>query len=332
MHTPAARPFAPTPLAQVRPVSYEDAFLIGDLLTSTITVLAGEPKAGKSLLVAGMIRALVEGDQTFLGQPVLRKIDSVVYGFTDDGADSELRSRLLSTRAFDSVEVWPMHETSDAEAWTRLQRGLVERGAGLFVLDTIVGSLGLDEDIASGTTAAYIVSRVRPIAEAGVPVLLVTHTPKGIGEGGTVASSPMGGRAIAGGTRGVIALRRSKGRGLRIEATLNRAKTDLDLKVRVHPDTSLGAHSEVPVWSLAGGTEKATGSGWDKDDLAGRIIRDQPEVGTYSGLAKVYATEVGASVTTVRQALGPLIRYENGRWTRSTPLALVGDSQSSPAA
>src|SRR5690242_11943249 len=111
------------PLAQVPRLTYDEAFLIEDLLTSRITFLTGEPKAGKSALVAGMVRALVEGHPQFVGQRVLRRVNHVVYGFSDDAADGELRERFEGTEATKRISVLPIHALSDPD-WRALPEQL----------------------------------------------------------------------------------------------------------------------------------------------------------------------------------------------------------------
>ncbi|ATW49163.1 hypothetical protein CGZ69_15885 [Streptomyces peucetius subsp. caesius ATCC 27952] len=94
-------------LHQIEHVPYEKAFLIGDLLTSNITMLVGEPKAGKTNFAAGMSAALLNGADEFLGRPVLRPCRRIVFGLTDDGAEGELRERLHGAVPRDSVTVFP---------------------------------------------------------------------------------------------------------------------------------------------------------------------------------------------------------------------------------
>lgn len=166
-------------LHQIERVPYEDAFLIGDLLTTRTTVLSGEPKAGKTLLSAGMGIALLNGEPTFLGQPVLRKLDHIVFGVTDDGAPEELKERLHGAVADDAVTVFPVEDPGDRDPsyWAGIGADLAELRPGLFVLDNIIGALAPGEDIASSVTAQRIMRSLRPISEAGIPTLLVTHTP-----------------------------------------------------------------------------------------------------------------------------------------------------------
>lgn len=297
-------------LKDVVPESHDDAFLIDDLLTSRMTFLTGEPKAGKSLFVAGMLRALLEGHDEFIGQRVHRRLESVVYGFTDDGAESELQGRLAGTEAVEGVLLQPMYAAS-LETWEGLVTRLLDVDAGLFVLDTVMGALGQGEDIAAGPTAQRIIDCVRPISQAGIPVLLVTHTPKGVGEGLTTASSVMGGRGMAGGVRGVIALRKAGG-NRRITTSINRARHDLDIGVQVGPEAP---GSDVPVWSVRAsrGPARTEKPSW-KDRLVERVVKDQPAVLTAVAVAKLYATDMGVSANTIRAELPRLLELDDGVW------------------
>ncbi|MFD3946109.1 AAA family ATPase [Streptomyces sp. NPDC058579] len=303
-------------LQQIDRVSYEESFLIGDLLTSRITVLAGEPKAGKTLLSAGMVAALVNGEAEFLGLPVHRTVRHVVFGLTDDGAEEELKERLLDTVPDEAVTIFPVEHTGAPGYWAGVLEDLLSIGADLFVLDNVVGSLASGEDIASSVVAQRLIDDLKPISRAGIPVLLITHTAKA-GEGATTASAPIGGRAMAGGARGVIALRKSNRHGLRIQTAINRAREDRDLRVTVR---RASADSEVPVWEREGTDLRVTKRDemdW-KSGLADRIIREQPEDTTHNGLAKRYAPDLGKSVDHVRKELMKVVTHIEGRWSVHT--------------
>jgi hypothetical protein len=303
-------------LHQIERVPYEDAFLIGDLLTTRITVLSGEPKAGKTLLSAGMGIALINGDPTFLGQPVLQKLDHIVFGLTDDGAPEELKERLSGAVPDNAVTIFPVEDRGEPDYWTGICEDLVDMKPGLFVLDNIIGALAPGEDISSPVTAQRIMRSLRPISEAGIPMLLVTHTPKGAAEGTSVASSPIGGRAIGAGARALIALRNSGKQGRRIQTAINRGTEDLDLKVTVRRASK---SSEVPVWERAEVGLKVVSPPETKswaEDLITRIIKEQPEETTYTPLSKRYASKVGRSPETVRQKLRDALEHVDGRWVR----------------
>lgn len=305
------------PLGQVERLAYEDAFLIEDLVTSRITFITGEPKAGKSALVAGMVRALTEGHEEFIGQKVLKQVDHVVYGFSDDAADAELRERFEGTAARERISVLPIHALSDDD-WTNLPEKLVEVRADVFVVDTVLGSLGADDDIAQSLVATKVIARLRPIAEAGVPVIAVTHTPKGNVEGLSVASGVMGGRAMAAGGRGIVALRKSAGGFRRIQTSINRARVDLDVKVSLRPECE---GSEVPVWQRMDRREKGPVVNWR--GLADRLVAEQPG-GSRTAVFDALATEVGCSRPTVTKHLDGLVELHEGAWRR-TPAHLADD-------
>lgn len=302
-------------LNQIDRVPYEDAFLIGDLLTTRITLLSGEPKAGKTLLTAGMSTALINGEQEFLGQPVLQKIDHIVFGLTDDGAPEELKERMHGAVPDDSVTIFPVEDSGDSIYWPGTLDDLIDMKPGLFVLDNILGALAPGEDISSPVTAQRIMRSLKPISEAGIPTLLVTHTPKGSAEGMTVASSPIGGRAIAAGARAVIALRNSGKHGRRIQTAINRATEDLDLKVTVRPASK---SSEVPIWERAHAKLQCEPSiqattPWQRL-LAEQILMEQPEETSMAGLAHRYADTVGKGDSTIRAELRKLLVHTGEKW------------------
>jgi hypothetical protein len=309
------------PLDQVKRVPYRDAFLIGELLTSRITILAGEPKTGKTLLAVGMVTALLNGDSEFLGLPVHRRLERVVFGLTDDGADEELGERFAGT-GFDRsrITVFPAVDTDTDAYWTELTRDLVDHRADLFVFDNILGGLGRGEDISSPVTAASIIRNLRQVATAGIPVLAVTHTAKGTSEGLSVASSPIGGRAIAGGARGIIALRSRKAGGRVIETAINRAMENLNLPVHV---TRAAADSDAPVWTVRppkGGrhlhevTDRA-------QEMAAHILATQPEEKTLNAVATRFAKDFDWKPETARRRLRGRVEHDGAQWVPAAEAA-----------
>ncbi|MFI6059144.1 AAA family ATPase [Streptomyces sp. NPDC051286] len=302
-------------LHQIEHVPYEKAFLIGDLLTSNITMLAGEPKAGKTNFAAGMSAALLNGADEFLGLPVLRPCRHIVFGLTDDGAEGELRERLHGAIPRDSVTVFPVEDTSQPGYWQGVHDDLVALGADLFVLDNVLGALGDGEDVASSVTARNTIDKLKSVSKSGIPVLAVTHTPKGNGEGLTTASAPIGGRAMAGGVRGVIVLRKSK-KGRSIQTAINRARSDLDIAVTMRTASN---GSEIPIWERVESGLKVVSlpkaKTWD-EDLIARIIEEQPEEESALALSKRYAPVVDRKAETVRPKLRDRLERVDGRWVR----------------
>jgi hypothetical protein len=311
-------------LDQIRSIPYRDAFLIRDLLTSSTTFLSGEPKSGKTLLAVGMVIALLNADAHFLELPIYRRVDRVVFGLTDDGAEEELKARFEGAVPPRSVIVFPIRGTSRSGYWEGVRDDLAQSNAGLFVLDNVLGALGEGQDISSSVVAQSVAETLRLIASAGVPVLAVTHSPKGAGEGLTVASSVIGGRAIAAAGRGVISLRDSSAKGKRIFTRINRAHEDLELKVDV---VQAGPESDVPVWCLVhrkvkGEVRERPAAKRSKEmgdamaGLAGHLVHDQPE-GLTSFRAVVTSgihEGFGVSKSAVIRRLKGYIHWDGSRW------------------
>ncbi|MDX3090992.1 AAA family ATPase [Streptomyces sp. ME02-6978a] len=303
-------------LDQIEAVPYEQAFLISDLLTTNITMLSGEPKAGKSLLAAAMATTLINGHSDFLGLPVHQRLDHIVFGVTDEGAAAELKARLAGTVPDNSVTVFPVEDTGRESFWHSVLEDLARMRPGLFVLDNVIGALAPGEDISDPSAAARFMRSVRPISSAGIPTLLVTHTPKGTAEGMTVASSPIGGRQFGAAARSLITLRNSGKKGRRIQTAINRAREELDLKVAVRRPT---ADSEVPLWEREETRPNVVplreAKPWHLD-LADRIVREQPTETTIKGLAHKYAQDVGRKPDTIRPKLTEVLTRSDDRWVR----------------
>lgn len=316
------------PLSQVKRVPYEEAFLIEDLLTSRLTILSGEPKTGKTLLAVGMVTALLNGDDDFLGQRVHRRVEHVAFGLTDDGAEEELHERFVASDR-DKITSFSALRIGSEGSWSEVARELVESRADLFVYDNILGGLGAEDDIASSLTAANVVKNLRRVVEAGIPVLAVTHTAKGNSEGLSVASSPIGGRALAGGARGIIALRMSRDGGRVIETAINRARENLRLPVEV---TRPKEDSELPLWTIrqprAAGPSKRKSADDRAREMAARILAEQPSENSWNAVAMRYAGGFGWSPETARKHLAKFITYDEEAETRWVP---VGEPEAQAA-
>lgn len=306
----------------------QSQFLIDGLVSSRMTILAGEPKAGKSLLTVAMAAALLEGDGDFLGRPVRTRLGKVAFGLTDPDGLSETRGRLEGLITdLDRVIGTDVRDDGTGTYWGRVADALKENRADLFILDNVLGALPGDANIADPLTARRFLDGIDKIMHAGIPVLVVTHTAKPSMEGGYGGgtSSPIGGRLFGARPRAVLSLMRSKKEGVRLQADTNHAeRVELPLTVVVRDD---GA----PVWTVTEkaperATERATPRPDWRRELADRIVADNPACGSLREVAATYAAGVEKSPETVRQRLGGYVTHQGGRWVRTggTPLTVVG--------
>ena len=154
----------------------QEDWLIPGLLGSSLTLLSGEPKIGKSLFAAHMVKALLNEEQ-FLGSvpnPAQHKIAWV--GF-DSNWVKELKERIPKNMG--NLYIHPPINYRENEKWTELSNSLESEEISLLVVDHLYGlSDGLDLNNHNEVDIA-----MRPIMEIvnkkSIPVLLIAHAGKG---------------------------------------------------------------------------------------------------------------------------------------------------------
>lgn len=315
------------PMSAVPPANRTSQFLIDGILSSQMTILAGEPKAGKSLLSVALAAALTEGYGEFLGRAVNRRLNRVAFGLTDPDGLSETRGRIEGlTTDLDRVIGTDIHDSGrDPEYWQRVAGALKGNGADLFILDNVLGALPPNANIADPLTARTFLDGVDAIMHAGIAVLIVTHTPKPGGEGSFGAggpSSPIGGRLFGARPRAVLSLKRSRARGVSLRADTNHAEGfELPLTVTVRDDGS-------PVFQVGqdegkpGKRERAPETIDWRVALADRIVAENPPTPSLREAAGRYAHGVGRTPETVRKVIGEYVEHDGSRW-RPKPLRAV---------
>lgn len=295
-----------------------EPYLIDGFLSSTATIIAGDPKAGKTTLVAGAVAALLRGDESFLGLAVTGHLGRVVFGVTDAGARSELRKRFHGLGLDDRIDVFDA-ALMESDDWPLLAEYLVAQKVDLYVHDNVGNGLGLAEDIAEARTARLVVERFKAIQSRGVTVLLVTHTAKGNQDGRNTASAPIGGRPFAAWPRSVAVVRRSEDKGtrLRVESNLS---APLELPLHVEFD------GDVPRWTLGQPAErKRREARQSKEQVwvhaVERIIAEQPDATSINALATWLGEmmpELGRPQT-LRKKLPDWVTWTGATWERTDP-------------
>jgi hypothetical protein len=196
----------------------------GFLAPGSLTMLAGHPFAGKSMLVSGLLRAFETGEP-FLGRTT--KAASALLVTEEDQAS--LRERAGRFGLFGIRSEYLDRSLSVGHDWSALIAGATERALAkehrLLVIDTFPGLAGLGDE--QENDAGAITSRLQPLqvaAGAGLAVLFLHHMNN--------ANQPRGSKAF----RGVVDtsirfLRTAKSRSFRLE-TETRSTTSLSRSLR----------------------------------------------------------------------------------------------------
>jgi hypothetical protein len=299
------------------PEQDRETHLVSGLLSTTLTVLAADPAVGKTHYACGIGAALLNGEQTFLGREVTRRLDSVVFVCTDaDGANSVRRRIAPLVNEPDRVRAWASdYPTSGAVVWDDVVRKVRAMSPGLLIIDNVPGVVADPND--AGEAKAF----TRPLldlAEQGTAVLLLTHTSKpGMRGPAQGVNAPTGSRYWSAPARVKSSMTvRADGRRQVIAHNNDGESVQID----AHLDVLAGS----PLWSPWSGNGSSpqqregklpAAERWDK--LADRIVIEQPPgVDTLRRLGKHYAAEVGATVDTVRTNLNTRVRWTGDRWER----------------
>jgi hypothetical protein len=191
----------------------------GFLAHGSLTMMAGHPFAGKSMLVSGLLRALETGE------PFLeRKTKAASALLVTEEDQASLRERAGRFGLFGIRSEYLDRSRSVGHDWSTLIAAATEEALAkehrLLVIDTFPGLAGLGDE--QENDAGAITSRLQPLqvaAGAGLAVLFLHHMNN--------ASQPRGSSAI----RGVVDtsirfLRRPKSPSFRLE-TETRSTTNL---------------------------------------------------------------------------------------------------------
>lgn len=153
------------------PVSDASFWLVPDLVCSSLTLLYGESKAGKSLFVCQLVRSLVDG------RPVLGRAPAVTGKVlilcSDAGAVSEYQHRLtkMGVRNAEDVVLVPVATGISAQRWEDLSELAGVSGFCLVVLDHATGVLEGDVNTREPWQDLW-----RRVMGLGAPALVVSHS------------------------------------------------------------------------------------------------------------------------------------------------------------
>lgn len=187
------------------------------LAHGTILELVGPPKAGKTTLVLGLLRALVDGDP-FLDRPTA---GGPVVVLTEQGPTS-LRAVLVRTELAEREDIHLLlHRDARGHRWRDVVATAAARcaavGARVLVVDTLPAFAGLAGE--SENNAGDALEAMEPLlaaAAGGLAVLVNRHRRKGAQGGGSlgdIADEGRGSGAFSGAVDVILSLRRPSGGG-----------------------------------------------------------------------------------------------------------------------
>jgi archaellum biogenesis ATPase FlaH len=162
-------------------------WLIDGLLHPHLTLLSGQPKAGKTLFAAHIVRSLLTG-QELCGRPVDGREHKVLWLGVDGDWRADIHrllkapSSVLVPDQTDNFRHW------DEERWALMAREAASDGVTLLVVDHLLG-IANGANLNDAHEVTPIFERLANFCDAGVAVLLLTHAGNNVSQKGRAASS-----------------------------------------------------------------------------------------------------------------------------------------------
>lgn len=285
----------------------DDLFIIDGLVSSRSTLIFGEPKAGKSLYTAGIVASLVTG------KPFLSREVHVPEGgwrplicWTDDGGDSEYKTRIFNTIGYNApavnfVGLPPMRDRH----WDQLADIVRETRSNILVFD-VLSQLVLG-DLNKVEVVSEVLERLRKFTHEDIPIIVVAHSSEKSYKGHR-KDVPIGHTSISGGFRWRSYLTLSGTGKWTVRADGNRGD-----KVEVQFTSLVRDTPKFEVASEKSGTELREDSRRRKQDRSketldhnqkiGRFISDLPATLSDRETAAKIAEKFGGSPETHRKKL-----------------------------
>ena len=296
-----------------------DPFLVDSLISSAYTILAAEPAVGKTHLAVALVAALINQDETLLGQEVRRRgLQRVRVVSTDPKGDEAFRLRLLPllqpTQATDlrvtTAECW------DADRWQRAVEELICDGVELLIIDHVIG---LVSDANDPVEAKWWTTLFTRLAMRGCAVLALTHTAKP-GERGPShgANAPYGNRLWGAAPRTVVAMTTNSD-GVRTLKAFNNdgPAATLCATLEVEGAAPRWHPAEAPSPKRSAPRQRGERTRHDRSAWLDKVVEQAPPgLGSKKAVYQWLSTEVGKSEAHLKEVLGPLFEMRDGRPVR----------------
>jgi hypothetical protein len=156
-------------------------WIIPGLLHRKLNVIYGLPTGGKSTWTYNLAAAYLAGTGAFMGRPVHVPGGSkrVAFITTDDDGADDAADAMTALGWADRVGVYEFGLPERGRPlvdWAEAAATLVGGGYGLVVVDNAAGLLGDNESTNADNDARKVVSKMRALTQAGLSVVLLTHS------------------------------------------------------------------------------------------------------------------------------------------------------------
>jgi hypothetical protein len=220
----AAGAFRPIPIGELLAEDLPPLSWIWEpfLPNGGLVVLAGDPKAGKSTLVCALALAVAQG-RPFLGYPV-KQTGVLILALEEHPRDVRRRLERLGARPGDRLAVHVGPVGRDPETRAAIARYIAEQGIGLVVVDTLTRFWSVEDENDNAQVARALEPLIELAHETNACILLVHHTRKNPGEGGTPGRDIRGASALLASVDQALVLSR-EGTRRRLDAVGRYAET-----------------------------------------------------------------------------------------------------------
>jgi hypothetical protein len=251
----------------------------GYVAKGAITEIGAKVKAGKTTLIAELVRAAADG-ALFLGRPTLKT--PTVYLTEQPAVSFRQTMKRAGLLGRDDLHIL-FRSKVPRISWPEIVAATVAEckrvGAVLLVVDTLPQFAGLSGDAENNSGDALAVMQpLQNAAAEGIAVILVRHQRKA---GGEVGDCGRGSSAFAGAVDVVVSLRRPDGSAkhtVRVLHALSRfSETPAELRIELTSDgyISLGEPGETCLEtakaSILAILPTSEGEAWDMKELTNRV-------------------------------------------------------------
>jgi hypothetical protein len=230
-------------------------FLVnGVLVAGSLTLLAGPPKAGKSMLALDLALAVAGGAKALGALPVSRSGEVLLVSL-DDQSQARQQRRIRSILRGEPIPTaFTLHTEPNLGRGSRAAAALGEYldanpSTVLVVVDTLEHLRGLTSPGESAYSAdVRMLSELRRVVAAHptVTLLALVHTRKTSGEADDAISAVSGTHGVTGGADAVLVLTGQRGAPMRALDVVSRDGEDRRLVVRWTTDGGLALADDDP--------------------------------------------------------------------------------------